>query len=39
MLLLILKRCWLSEIMHLDKTKKTSGHIPVDMLKLSANHC
>ena len=28
-----------SEIMHLDKTKKTSGHVPVDMLKLSANHC
>ena len=28
-----------SEIMHLDKTKKTSGHVPVDMLKLSANLC
>ena len=25
--------------MHLDKTKKTSGHVPVDMLKLSANLC
>ena len=28
-----------SEIYRLDKSKKTSGDIPVDMLKLAANHC
>ena len=28
-----------SEIYRLDKSKKISGHIPVDTLKLAANHC
>ena len=28
-----------SEIYRLDKSKKTSGDIPVDMLRLAANHC
>ena len=27
------------EIYRLDKSKKTSGDIPVDMLRLAANHC
>ena len=28
-----------SEIYRLDKSKKTRGDIPVDMLRLAANHC